>query len=112
MNKLVIALTLAVALLVIAMPTTVSAEEDKQTQTQKLEQSYEVECTTGSYGQSTCKVKGTNTGEQTQTQYIRRADGRIIRVHKPVNTGVPAALIGGSAIVSVVGAGVLLAKRK
>lgn len=112
MNKLVIALTLAICLMLMAMPTRVSADDGKQTQEQKLEQTVQVECTTGTYGSNNCKLTASQSAEQRQEQYLRLANGRIVRVHKPVNTGIPAIVMAGSVVIATASTITLLAKRR
>ncbi len=50
----------------------------------------EVVCDTGSYGQPiNCRAtaEATASAPQTQRQYIRRADGTLVEVHRVINTG-------------------------
>lgn len=107
--KLISALTIASALLVIAMPYQVSAETLEQSQT--LEQ--EFECKVEGYGIAKCY--GKQRGEQHQKiEGFRRADGKFIRVHKVVDTGVDGytlATVAGT-LVTGVGAAILKIKNR
>jgi invasion protein IalB len=89
------------------------------TQTQELNQNVTVNCTTGSYGQSTtCTADANQYGKQTQTidgvTYIVRADGSRVRYHKPVDTSVDGLTLSGivAAALSSAGAGFLIIKKR
>jgi len=99
-KKLITALTLASALMVVAMPSTVSAQSMEQNQ--KLEQ--EIECVVSGYGQSTCK--GKQTGEQRQRM--------LGKTHKVINTGVDTTVLATTSAIAVAGlaAGVLKFKTR
>lgn len=80
-------------------------------QEQKLNQELEIECETGSYGQSsTCKARGEQTGEQSQKVVVR--DRVLGKTHAPVDTALDAQTMLSVAGVLVTGAGSYALKRK
>jgi opacity protein-like surface antigen len=82
--RLMLAATIASALLVGVMPTAVSADTVAK-QDQELEEEVKVECTAGGYGQSsTCKAKSRVLGKQSQE--IKTRDGVKV-LNKLENTG-------------------------
>jgi len=109
LKKLILATTIASGLLVGAMPTTALANSAEQNQ--KLEQEFEVECTTGSYGQnSTCKAKGKQTGEQHQEFTLR--NGKMIQKHKVLDTGLDTMSMATVTGVFATGAAAMVVKIK
>lgn len=109
--KLIAATTLAFTLLTLGMASTAHAQTAEQNQ--KLEQEFEVECNSGSYGQNTtCKVKGSQTGEQYQKISGRLRDG--VMYHKPVDTALDSVtlLAAGALITAGVSAAVIKNKIK
>lgn len=87
--KLMTAITLATALMLVVMPERTSAQVMEQSQELNVNNSVKVNCTTGAYGQSstcTAEASGSATGKQTQ-RIVYRADGTAIVVHTPVNAG-------------------------
>lgn len=105
--KYLTATTLALALLMAAMPTIANAQTAEQKQ--ELEQSYEVECTTANYGQGTCKVKGVQTGKQYQRIAIA---SRSAMYHKPADTAVDTATMAALGAVLTTGVTAAIIKRK
>lgn len=82
--RLMLAATIASALLVGLMPTSVSADTTAK-QEQELKEEVKVECTAGGYGQSsTCKASGKVLGKQSQE--IKTRDGVKV-LTKLENTG-------------------------
>jgi hypothetical protein len=112
MLKLITALTLAATLMVVAMPSTASAETLEQKQ--KLEQEVEIECTSGAYGQNTtCKAKGKQTGEQSQKmEGYFNSKGQYIRRHKVANTGLDTMTLSAVAGTLMIGSAAAVAKFK
>jgi len=103
--KYIAAATLALSILTLGMVT--QAQANTTEQNQKLEQEFEVECSSGSYDQkTTCKVKGTQTGEQTQ-RTIRR-----ITYHKPVDTALDFPTLVGLGSILTVGTVALVIKAR
>lgn len=116
--KLTAALTLS-AVILSSFATVVSATTVSQEQ--ELNQTVKVNCTVGSYGQSTnCTAEGTQTGKQSQTveiegvKYYIRKDGTRVRVHTPVNTSLDTVALTGIAATALTaaGAGYLTIKKR
>jgi len=82
--------TFAVASLVMAAPVSAQVAGQAQSQSLDLNTHTEVVCETGSYGQPVnCRATAdaSASATQSQRQYIRRADGTLIEVHRMVDTG-------------------------
>ncbi len=116
--KLTAALTLS-AVILSSFATVVSATTVSQEQ--ELNQTVKVNCTVGSYGQSTnCTAEGTQTGKQSQTveiegvKYYIRKDGTRVRVHTPVNTSLDTVALTGIAgtALTAAGAGYLTSRKR
>lgn len=105
--KLIAATTLAFTLLTLGMASTAHANTAEQNQ--KLEQSFEVECTSATYGNDgKCWVKGTQTGEQSQKIALRKG----LKAHKPVDTALDGiTLLAAGALVTTGVSAVLLKNR-
>lgn len=84
-TKLITAITLAAALLIVAMPSQASANSIELNQ--DMNQEVEIECTSGSYGQNTtCKAKGTQSNSQTG-KVLAALDCKGKKCHIPAATG-------------------------
>jgi len=110
MNK---SFQIALALVAILATTaqTAQAQVMEQDQSQDLELNTEVVCETGSYGQPVnCTARADARGSQSQSQYIRLSDGRLIKTHEMADTGLDTA--GFTSIMGLMTAGSVLAINK
>jgi hypothetical protein len=100
--KIAAALTLS-AVLFSSFATAVSADTVKQEQELKLN------CTAGSYGQSsscTAEGKQSQTVEINGIKYFVRNDGTRVRIHTPANTSVDSVALAGIIATAVTTAGI------
>jgi len=104
MNKTLLIATLASVVGVMHTTSPVMANEvTEQSQAQKLK----IECTTGSYGQSsTCKAEG----EQKQAQKIVYRNGKFY--HKPVDTALDTQTAVAASGIMVIGLAAYLANKR
>jgi len=104
--KYIAATALALVLLTgIASPALANTAEQKQ----KLEQEFEVQCNSGSYGQtSTCKVLGKQFGEQSQKIALRQG----IKPHKVADTALDFQTMTAIGAIVSTGIGAAVLKRK
>lgn len=105
--KFLTAIALSAVVLLNVMPSMINAEDSTE-QTQKQDQKLKVECTTGSYGQtSTCTAEGEQ--HQEQTQKLVYVD---MPIHNVANTGLDMFTMSAVAITLAIGATAYIAKRK
>lgn len=113
--RYITATSLALALMATVFVSPVLAETTAE-QNQKLEQEVEVECSVTGYGESKCKARGKQTGEQSQKILgVFRQDGTFVPTHKTVNTGLDnysLALVSGTVIAGSAAAYLKVKNRK
>ncbi len=115
MKKTLLIAALASVVGVMQFSTPVAAAENGEMH-QEQEQKLKVECTTGSYGQSTtCTAEGKQRQEQRQKvlgqQIAYRAQGGGL-YHKPVDTALDAKTSAAIMAIALIGAGAFVATRK
>ncbi|MBP9820025.1 hypothetical protein KBC79_04815 [Candidatus Woesebacteria bacterium] len=110
-----LASSLAVAGVVLSVFGTTAYATNNNTvveQEQKLNQTLEIECEVGAYGQtSKCTAKGEQSGEQKQKIVFK--NGTVLgKVHVPVDTALDYQTMGAALVTMGTGASAVMLKRK